>query len=360
VSVPAIVNTFTLLGYRVVSTANSFLPEADAYYLLVAGGAGLGSSAELPDYVMPLLGGIKPVFVHPAYGIPDENDVASWAPARALFGLPGGDTQTLLDAIPETVDFAGSPVRWGGVHLWIPRLLERINCVEIDTAVAEIVCSSMIGGAEVALLLRNGNRFLVNSNVIHLDTAYILSSLLGGPLNGPATADIALTRERAAILAEYDTGIDLDLPWNGATRLRRYDASGALVADTTTDPDGRYTDTLDRGELVIMTAQAPAASDAEDNRTVPILAEHRVYPNPFNSTASIEYRLSAAADVTVSIHDPRGLRVYKRLFAHQAPGTHTCIWNGRNGAGNDVASGIYFYRIKAGTDIVSRKMILAK
>ena len=360
VSVPAIVNTFTMLGYRVVATANSCLPEADMYYLLVAGGAGPGSCAELPDYVMPLLNGIKPVFLHPAYGIPDENDSGSWAPARSLFGLPGGDTQTLVDAIPQSVDFDGSSVRWGGVHLWILPLMERIISSEIDDAIAEVVLSSMIDGQDLALLVRNGERFLINSNVIHLDAAFILSSLLGGPLNAPATADIALSLERTAILAEYDTDIDINLPWSEMTRLRYYDATGELVSDSSIDLAGHYVTSLARGELVVMTTETSTAVDPSQSQTASLLGEHRIYPNPFNSNIVIEYNLRRETNVTVSIYDPRGCKLLELTFDRQCPGSHTFAWNGRDQAGDAVASGVYFYRIQAGPNIVSRKMILLK
>ena len=360
VSVPAIVNAFTLLGYRVVGTANSYLPESDVYYLLVAGGAGPGSSAELPEYVMPLLNGSKPVFLHPAYGIPDENDSDSWAPARSLFGLPGGDTQTLVDAIPEIVDFAGTAVHWGGVQLWILRLMERIASSEIDGSVADVVLSAMISGEDVALLISNGQRFLVNSNVIHLDASYILSSLLGGPLNVPATADIGLTSERAVIFAEYDTDIDLNLPWNEATHLRRYEATGELAVDLVTDLEGRYVTSLSRGELVIMVAEPPTAVDPGGLRSVSLVGEHAMHPNPFNSSATIQYSLRGEANVTVSIHDLRGCRLRAFTLDCQDPGSHTVTWDGRNQAGDAVASGVYFYRIQAGPDVVSRKMVLLR
>lgn len=204
-----------------MATSDSYLPEVYIYYLLIAGGAGPESSAELPGYVMPLLNGTKPVFLHPAYGIPDDNDTGSWAPARSLFGLPGGDTEMYVDSIPGEVEFGDTMVRWGGVHLWIPPLIERIPSADINEATAEVVLSAMIGGCDIALLVRNQNRFLINSNVIHLDAAYILSPQLGSPLNKPATADISLTSKQAVILAEYNTVIDLNLPWSEDTQLRR-------------------------------------------------------------------------------------------------------------------------------------------
>jgi hypothetical protein len=79
VNAPAIVGAFSQLGFKVVATVNTPLPNADAYYLLLAGGVDDFNVAPLPDYVLPLLDGDIPVFVHPATGIPD-NDVSDWIP----------------------------------------------------------------------------------------------------------------------------------------------------------------------------------------------------------------------------------------------------------------------------------------
>ena len=249
---PAVANTFTLLGYRVVTTIDSVLPEAGAYYVALAGGANAESVAPLPDYVLPLLSNEATVFFQPNYGIPGENDAASWVPFRDFFGLPGGDTQTLADVTPEVVDFESASVRWGGWMVTLLPIVERIPEGQVDTTHVQVALSAELLGDDIALLLQRGNKMLVNSNLLHLEASYILSELLGGPLRSPLAADVVVTSDRALVYAEYDGTVDLDLPWVGDAQVIRYDATGNEVQNELVPLGGRYLEDLSRGEFVFL------------------------------------------------------------------------------------------------------------
>jgi hypothetical protein len=84
-------------------------------------------------------------------------------------------------------------------------------------------------------------------------------------------------------------------------------------------------------------------------------------PNPFNPTTTIRYDVPAAgAIVDLAIYDVAG-RLVKRLAAgFQQPGAKTAVWDGRNDRGQEVASGVYFYRLRAGAFVGTRKMVLLK
>jgi hypothetical protein len=248
----AIVNTYASMGYKVVASVDSVVDEADAYFVLLAGGSDYSNVADLPDYVMPLLEGSKPVFVEPTYGIPDDNDASSWIPLRGYFGLPGGDTQSLSNIIPATVQYAGKAVPWGGIRLYLTPIIERLPVSQIDTSKANVVLSANVSADDVALTLQHGNKFLINSNLIHLGASYIISDLIGGPINSPALADISITENKALIFAEHDTDVDIDLPWNGQTRLIRHDDYGNIVTDVDTSLAGNFTMGLSQGELVML------------------------------------------------------------------------------------------------------------
>jgi len=247
-----IVNTFASDGYRVVATVDTLLPEADAYYLLLAGGPGAPNIADLPDYVPSLLEGTKPVFVQPTYGIPDGNDGGGWEPLRSLFGLPSGETETIANAIPETVDFGGFDVKWRGVSLYLTPCIELLRTSEIDTSHVTIPLSGTIGADDIALMLKSGNKYLINSNLINITSAYVLSQLLSGSINRPSIADIVVANDKCLIFAEYDTDVDVTVPWNGTSRLMIYDSFGYSVADKDTLLAGRYAAAMSRGELVIL------------------------------------------------------------------------------------------------------------
>jgi len=74
------------------------------------------------------------------------------------------------------------------------------------------------------------------------------------------------------------------------------------------------------------------------------------YPNPFNPATTIEYDLPHEADVFLKIYDLKGNEVRRYNQGMLTAGTHLVQWNGRNGKGNLVASGLYFYRIEAKTE----------
>ncbi len=89
------------------------------------------------------------------------------------------------------------------------------------------------------------------------------------------------------------------------------------------------------------------------------------YPNPFNPETWIPYQLSEAADVTVSIHSVAGKLVRTLRLGHQAAGIYqnrsrAVHWDGRNQFGEPVASGVYFYTLKAGDFSATKKMLIRK
>jgi len=83
-------------------------------------------------------------------------------------------------------------------------------------------------------------------------------------------------------------------------------------------------------------------------------------PNPFNPSTAITFRLPVSGRASLEVFDMRGRRV-KILFQGQAgEGSHTVYWDGTDTNGNRLASGVYFYRLKAGEESITRKMILVK
>ena len=99
------------------------------------------------------------------------------------------------------------------------------------------------------------------------------------------------------------------------------------------------------------------------------------YPNPFNPETWIPYHLAHAADVTLTIYDTKGTVVRRLDLGHQPAGYYTdrskaAYWNGCNASGESVASGVYFYQLRAGRSGLSmphrrdysatRKMLILK
>ena len=91
-----------------------------------------------------------------------------------------------------------------------------------------------------------------------------------------------------------------------------------------------------------------------------VLTLHANVPNPFNPTTTIHYDLPQPAEVRLKIFDVAG-RLVRTLVSEIMPaGRHQEIWDGRSDAGTAVASGGYFYRLQAGTKVLTHKMLLIK
>lgn len=79
------------------------------------------------------------------------------------------------------------------------------------------------------------------------------------------------------------------------------------------------------------------------------------YPNPFNAQTSIQYSLPEQSTVSIDIFDILGRKIETLAEGIQPPGDHQAIWDASR-----QSSGIYFYRVKAGDKVETKKMVLMK
>ena len=86
----------------------------------------------------------------------------------------------------------------------------------------------------------------------------------------------------------------------------------------------------------------------------------RNYPNPFNPTTVISFTLPASTHVNLSIYDVNGRLVNTLADCMMAGGGHELIWDGKGSHGARAASGIYFYKLRAGDEVLTRKMVLLR
>ena len=89
-------------------------------------------------------------------------------------------------------------------------------------------------------------------------------------------------------------------------------------------------------------------------------ALYQNYPNPFNPATQIKYVLHRDSDVKLAVYDVLGRNVVTLVNGRQTTGYRTVTWNGRDGSGNQMASGIYFYRLVVGDFVQTRKMVLLR
>jgi hypothetical protein len=105
--------------------------------------------------------------------------------------------------------------------------------------------------------------------------------------------------------------------------------------------------------------------DSVMNKTVGIFEElpfqpatfylYQNYPNPFNPTTTISWQSPVSSMQTVKIFNVLGKEIAKLIDEEKPAGTYEITWKAAN-----LPSGVYFYQIKAGNYVATKKMILAK
>lgn len=90
------------------------------------------------------------------------------------------------------------------------------------------------------------------------------------------------------------------------------------------------------------------------------LALHQNFPNPFNPLTTIGYYLPERTEVTLDIYDASGRCVTRLVDREQGKGMHESEWDGVDSCGEPAGSGVYFYRLRAGRRMISRKMVIIR
>jgi hypothetical protein len=84
------------------------------------------------------------------------------------------------------------------------------------------------------------------------------------------------------------------------------------------------------------------------------------YPNPFNPATTISYGLPQASEVKVQVFNLLGQKIVTLVDEPQEAGLKSVIWDGKDSFGQTVSSGVYFYKIDAGSFHQSKKMVMLK
>jgi hypothetical protein len=122
---------------------------------------------------------------------------------------------------------------------------------------------------------------------------------------------------------------------------------------------GEMPDTLRALDLVYTVVSG--VNDNPESSLLPTeFALEQNYPNPFNPKTQIRFDLPQRSHVALSIYNVLGQEVAKIWNGDLNAGSHALEWDGNDASGNQAASGIYFYRLKAGDFVDSKKMILLK
>jgi hypothetical protein len=116
-------------------------------------------------------------------------------------------------------------------------------------------------------------------------------------------------------------------------------------------------------EFAVMICPKSTAVEEEDPGSVITPKDfelHQSYPNPFNNQTLIKYDLLKPCQVTLTIYNILGQKMRTLVDGRQEAGTKILNWDGKDEKGRDLASGIYFCRLKAGEITETKRMVLLK
>lgn len=142
---------------------------------------------------------------------------------------------------------------------------------------------------------------------------------------------------------------------NSANNFIRIDTTNA--AGTLIGPIG-----FTQATAFAMRTDSPTVSvnDGKVSALPEVYSLQQNYPNPFNPATTIAYHLPRASQVKLMVYNLAGQLVRILANAPQAAGRWQINWDGKDDAGNDVASGVYLYRLEAGNFAETKKMILMR
>lgn len=137
------------------------------------------------------------------------------------------------------------------------------------------------------------------------------------------------------------------------------------VVDSTTLAGKRVINDGEDEEPEVAPIQPLESKPAGNQRLVLRNCLYNSYPNPCNPEAWIPYSLRDVADVRIDIYNAKGLLVRTLPLGHQSPGVYisprkAAFWDGRDNNGLELASGVYFYSLRAGKFLAVKRLLLLK
>jgi len=128
--------------------------------------------------------------------------------------------------------------------------------------------------------------------------------------------------------------------------------SGIVLADSSGEG---ITASGEDGYLTRITGVAESAPAIPNNFEL-----KQNYPNPFNPTTTIAFGLPKTSDAKLTVYNLLGQEIKTMAFRGLSAGYHTVEWSGTNDQGYRVESGIYFYQLRAGNFVQTKKMVMLK
>jgi hypothetical protein len=173
----------------------------------------------------------------------------------------------------------------------------------------------------------------------HVEVTWLLSDL------GPRVTFAVSRRESRSGRERYEPVPDPEIARNEDEFIFR---------DRTATPGRTYS------YRVVVVENAEVATTFETTISVPSVAFalEQNHPNPFNPTTTISFTLPEKVHANLSIYNIEGKLVRTLVDDVMDAGSKNVTWDGTAAPGKPVSSGVYFYRLKAGKEVLTRKMVL--
>lgn len=323
-----------------------------------------------------------------AYAVGDNGAILKGSPGADSWALLASGTSATLYDVCFVDELNGTVVGSMGTILhtndggdtWTPQasgttaLLQSVSFINADNGV--------IGAGTTLLKTGNGGTawMLEAAPAVVADLDYIdwLNMVaVGGSENIVAQKDVpvpvlfqdvtASVRQRSVEL-RWIVGADDAI--SGFRVYRGAGGAGEVVVSDGLVPPGARSFRDERVESGRSYSYTVAAVDELGNeiRSLPVAASVprgtvallQNHPNPFNPVTRIRYELPSKMPVTLTIFDVTGRRVVTLVEGVQPGGAHMVTWNGRDGGGRAVVTGIYFYELATPEMTLTKKMVLLK
>ena len=193
-----------------------------------------------------------------------------------------------------------------------------------------------------------------------------------------ATADPSVAEAHEGLLLRCDdveiTTADAGFgEWEFASRNADGSLQASARADDASSAVGDFNQTISEGDKFEFfqgvwlyafnrhrlnpesTEEDGLATDTEEEGVPGSFALRQNYPNPFNPVTTISYQIGSLSKVKLEVFDLLGRRVATLINTNQATGSYEVTFDGR-----DLASGLYLYRLEAGSQVQVKKMMLIK
>jgi hypothetical protein len=188
----------------------------------------------------------------------------------------------------------------------------------------------------------------------------------GEKMVGSVVVEHELSKEQPlSLIAAMDDGAENGFTKGNAITFKVWKANLNEEIEISAD-DVRYLDSVSGMESGSQAFEPRATATIKiDSKavveTVPVeFGLQQNYPNPFNPSTMITFAVPQEANVTVQVYDITGKLVSTLVDTKMAAGHHNVEWTGTDSNGLRVATGIYFYKMTAGSFVQTKKMLFAK